>query len=213
MLSYHQPRWMHAYNSGSYEVPTHGLVEIAGGDYDTTTADGPTLMLQVKRPTAVSLQQFAVNSWKTIPVGETGLVTFDAPVIVEYASALSVGDTFGTGLNVFTADTDETGMVVLASLGSDKYLCDFVKSADATPLKQFCTFTLDNALTTSESSESATISTQFGHGTDHSSTAITVNNLPDGTSTYVFEGDSGDYGMALYSGSGTTWYIIQMECP
>lgn len=80
--------------------------------------------------------------------------------------------------------------------------------------KHFCRFTLNAALATTDGSKGATIQTQWGVGTDHPSTSITVNNLLTHTSgTYVFEGDSGDAGIAIWSGSGTTWYIIQMECP
>jgi len=86
-------------------------------------------------------------------------------------------------------------------------------SASTSRAKLFCRFTLDAALATSDASKAATIQTQWGYGTDHS-TSITVNNLETSTaSTYVFEGDSGDAGIAIYSGSGSTWYIIQMECP
>jgi len=87
-------------------------------------------------------------------------------------------------------------------------------SVASTVVKQFCRFTLNEALTTSDDSKAATIQTQFGNGLDHASTSITVNNLlTHAEGTYVFEGDSGDAGLALYSGSGTTWYIVQMECP
>lgn len=78
----------------------------------------------------------------------------------------------------------------------------------------FCRFTLDAALTTSDSTQDATLDMQWGYGVAHAYGTITVNNLETHTSgTYVFEGDSGDAGIAVYSGSGTTWFIIQMECP
>ena len=82
------------------------------------------------------------------------------------------------------------------------------------PLKQFCRFTAGGDFDTSDSSVSGTIVTQFGQGQDHPSTSATFNNLETSTGlTYVFEGDEDDAGLALYSGSGTTWYIVQMECP
>lgn len=79
--------------------------------------------------------------------------------------------------------------------------------------KRLCRFTLDAALATSDASKAATITHQFGEGIDHASTSITVYNLLTHTAgTYVFEGDSSDAGYAYYD-SGTSWRIIQMECP
>ena len=121
----HQPRWLPAYNSGAHEVPAFGLVEITDAKYDFETPTAPTIVLKVVRPTSGSLQQFAVNSWMPIAVGKTGLVSSDGPLIVSHSSAMSVGDTFGTGTNVFTPDTSEMGMYVVASLGDNRYLCDF----------------------------------------------------------------------------------------
>jgi hypothetical protein len=86
---------------------------------------------------------------------------------------------------------------------------------ETTIKKQFCRFTADGAFTTSSPSVTGTIQTQWGDGTDHSTTTgVTFNNHLTGDSvTYMFEGDSGDAGIAAYSGAGTTWYIIQFECP
>jgi hypothetical protein len=81
------------------------------------------------------------------------------------------------------------------------------------PLKLLCRFTLGAALATSDASKSATITNQYGPGKDHSSTSITVHNLLTHTAgTYVFEGDSGDAGLAYYD-IGSNWRILQMECP
>lgn len=82
-------------------------------------------------------------------------------------------------------------------------------TADKKPLVRF---TLNAALATTDSSKAATITNQYGPGTDNS-TSITVYNLADNTgSAYVFEGDSGDAGLAFWD-SGTNYRIIQMECP
>ena len=80
--------------------------------------------------------------------------------------------------------------------------------------KQLCRFTLDEALATSDADAEATIVTQYGSGANHATTDITVENLLTSvTGVYVFSGASGKAGLAFYSGSGSTWPIIQMECP
>ena len=77
----------------------------------------------------------------------------------------------------------------------------------------FCRFTLGATLTTSDASKTGTIQTYYGFGKDHASSTATFNNLLTHTAgTYVFEGASGDAGLAYYTGSGTTWQIVQMEC-
>jgi len=83
------------------------------------------------------------------------------------------------------------------------------------PLKQFCRFTLTQALATSDASKTGDIETQFGQGQDHpDEEEIILYNLADNTGTaYVFEGDIGDAGIAVYTGTAVYWNIIQMECP
>jgi len=83
----------------------------------------------------------------------------------------------------------------------------FVIIGNAQNKKQFCRFTTDAAFTTSSSSVQGDVATQFGTGEDHTTTNnVTFNNIADNSgSSYIFEGDSGDAGVALYSGSGTTW--------
>jgi hypothetical protein len=79
--------------------------------------------------------------------------------------------------------------------------------------KRWCRFTLSAAMTTSDSSKSATIHSQIGPGVAHTTTSITVNNLLTSSSgVYLFEGASGAAGLAVFD-SGTTWQIVNMECP
>ena len=206
----HQPRWLPAYNGGSQEVPAFGLVEITDAEYDFETPTTPSIVLKVKRPTSDSLRQFAVNSWMPIAVGKTGLVSFDGPLIVSHASAMSVGDTFGTGTDVFTPDTAETGMYVIASLGSNRYLCDFLKGTGYKPLVRF---SLDAALAKADASKSATIEFQVGPGTDHDAlTTITVKNPADATNgNNTYAGAIGATGWAVWD-TGTEFHIIDMDC-
>ncbi len=72
-------------------------------------------------------------------------------------------------------------------------------------------FILDTALTTTQQTQSALITAQYGVG-PLGSTAITVVNLLTATAnTYVFSGSSGDAGYGYWTG-GTNYYILQMEC-
>tara|TARA_R100000149_G_scaffold14534_1_gene5564 strand:+ start:4388 stop:7132 length:2745 start_codon:yes stop_codon:yes gene_type:complete len=79
--------------------------------------------------------------------------------------------------------------------------------------KRLVRFTLNSALTTSDTSKPATITDQYGPGTDNPNTAIDVYNLEThATGTYVFEGDSGDAGLAMLD-KDQEYRIIQIECP
>lgn len=91
----------------------------------------------------------------------------------------------------------------------------WVASWSVVEYKPLVRFTLSAALTTSDASKSATITNQYGPGTDNttSSGGITVHNMLTSTGgVYLFEGDSSDAGLAMWD-SGTNYRIIQMECP
>lgn len=76
----------------------------------------------------------------------------------------------------------------------------------------FCRFTANADFTTSSETVTGTIQSQFGPGRGHTTTSRTFYNLEDNAGGYVFEGDSGDAGFAVWD-SGSNWRIIQMECP
>lgn len=80
--------------------------------------------------------------------------------------------------------------------------------------KQFCWFKADADFTQSDDEVEGTIQTQWGYGEDHASTAATFKNQPTSVAgpTYMFKGDTDDWGKATYSGSGTIWYMDQFEC-
>ena len=83
-----------------------------------------------------------------------------------------------------------------------------VDEANKQPLVRF---TLNAALTTSDSSKAATITNQYGPGIANS-TSITVYNCETASAgTYIFSADSGDAGLAIWD-SGTDYRIIQLEC-
>jgi hypothetical protein len=88
-----------------------------------------------------------------------------------------------------------------------------IQPRGTTQKKPFCTFKANGSFTTTSASVAGTIQTQFGEGQDHASTSATFYNLDESGGDYVFEGDTNDWGIALYSGTSTYWYIVQMECP
>lgn len=89
--------------------------------------------------------------------------------------------------------------------------------------KPKCRFTASAELTTSDPYVSGTISDeynldvgsdQWGHGAPHTTlTGTFYNLLTHSAGVYEFYMDSGDAGIASYSGFGTTWFIDIPECP
>ena len=80
--------------------------------------------------------------------------------------------------------------------------------------KSLVRFTLDAALTTSDASQTATITDQYGPGVDNTTASggITVHNMETSAAgTYMFEGNLNDAGLAMWD-QGTDYRIIQIEC-
>lgn len=81
------------------------------------------------------------------------------------------------------------------------------------PFKPYCRFTLEEELTTSDEQVTARTEDkyQWGPGMYHCSDVILhVHNFAaDGTDTYVFSGDEGDYGFAVWD-RDNHWRIIWM---
>jgi len=155
---------------------------------------------------------------ETIANGKIGLCMVQGVTPAE----ITVGDADDTHVDVDTAggsklvsDAGGGGLILHKPTGTGtKWAVIAIGGSHTGQLKkQHCRFTLGGALATTDASQSATIQTQYGPGVDHPSTSITVRNLLTHTAgTYLFEGDSGDAGIAIYD-SGTTWNIVQMECP
>lgn len=113
------------------------------------------------------------------------------------------------------ASADEGAARILYKESGTGTKWGLVRIGDAPAMKPYVDFTLSAALTTSQASKTATVQTQYGAGTAHptGAAAITVHNLREHTAaTYVFEGDSGDYGRAAWY-SGTDFLILNLECP
>jgi hypothetical protein len=105
------------------------------------------------------------------------------------------------------------GSKVWAIWMADSQAWEVVGPPEADLKKRLVRFTLNEALTTSDQFKAATITHQYGPGIDHTETTITVfNMLTHSPGTYLFEGDSGDAGLAMWD-SDSNFIIIQMECP
>lgn len=129
------------------------------------------------------------------------------------------GGTWGTGtanLTVFdtgTEDFRETGMAQTVrnrheAAFADDEIVRITHDAsgdwfvDPLPYKALVRFTLDADMTETDASVAATITDQFGIGSDEPDTSITVHNLLVTGSTYGFDMLSGDAGYALRDTSG-----------
>lgn len=118
-------------------------------------------------------------------------------------------DSEGTG----SSGDPVVGSNVWAAWMGDTRAWEVVGPPDADLKKRLVRFVLDEALTTNDEHKAATIEDQYGPGIDHTETSITVYNMPTHTaSVYLFEGDEGDAGLAMWD-SESDFIIIQMECP
>lgn len=99
-----------------------------------------------------------------------------------------------------------TAGLVVRGLNGRRYF--FPIDDTANQIKPIVRFTLGGALTKSTASQSATITHQYGPGTDNS-TSITVHNLDLGQH-YHFEGESGGVGLARHD-TGTNYRVLVME--
>ena len=103
------------------------------------------------------------------------------------------------------------GIVWKPAAATGEQLCAVLLGV-AEPLK-WVRFTLNAALATTDETKAATIAKASWTETAPTD-PITVTNLETHTaSTYVFEGDSGDAGIALHRPADDSWHIVQMECP
>lgn len=209
-----QQRWLEA--SAAANIPSFGAVEITG----TTMLETSTrAVLNVKQPTGASLSLVAINGILPITSGFYGEVTMDGPMWAQYdnASTPAIGETWGTQATSYKLKKDNDGFLVIGA-GVSWNGIDVFRVMPAIPamgFKKLVRFTLSGTLTTSNASQSATITNQYGTGTNNTTAAggITVHNLlTHSAGVYVFSGDSGDAGLA-YHDSGANYRILQMECP
>lgn len=214
MINYYKPVWIAAYNSGSYPIEPHRLAEISDASMSAKSQAQTGLALHVQRPTQDNAQRFVVNGHQTIEPEGHGFVAIHGPVCCDVSDSGSVyaENTLGTNSGTTTPWVGNTGLLVLIPALTDTLaLVDF--APPITQVKMLCLFTLDATLTTVDEYVDATIQAQYGVGLEHGTTDITVYNMPTHDGSYEFYGDSGDYGYAYWSGSGTDWIIIMLECP
>lgn len=173
-------------------------------------------------------QETAVGSSPTILIGEveSGGITalsgstpgsgtvkvcrINSSGTIENVAAHTTGGDVTVTVYNLSSDAFSAGQYVpfKQELKSGKYVLD----ASGIGQKQLCRFTLDSALTISDATQDATITNQYGPGSDHGVTDITVRNLLCSTGDYLFYGDSGHAGLAVFD-TGATWVIVQLECP
>ena len=217
-------RWLIVANIGSVAIPPFSVVELftrGATNFINTSVmpwHGGTQYIgaNVRRPASANLSNIGVNGETAIPVYGYGVVAVSGPCYVAHGTTVTTpGTLLGTTANSFTLSSGGfPGLVTLgdrSGLAGELELVDFVRASSG--YKQLCRFTAGSAFTTASASVSATIQTQYGPGASHPSTAITAYNLLNGAeSAYVFSGASGAAGLAMWD-SGTSWRIIQMECP
>ena len=183
-----------------------GTIEVGGQNY-----------LEVDQPAdnSGSTGPYVFNGPREITTGTYG-IAFDGPVVRSKVNGtITENARYAPRVSNWDITAETNGPIVC--LGSDDIATGIAKVHLVGPWqrKPLVRFTLSAALATSDASKTATITNQFGFGCDGttSSGAITVHNLLTASSgVYVFDGDSGDAGLAMWD-SGTNYRILQMECP
>lgn len=111
--------------------------------------------------------------------------------------------------NIFTHDFPADSMHICGRLDGRLFIIH------PFTYKTLVRFTLDFALTTADTSQTATITDQYGMGVDNTTASggIIVHNLETSSAgTYMFEGNVGDAGLAIWD-RDNEYRIIQIECP
>lgn len=208
----HELRWIEAKNTGASDIPAFSVVEITGALMN----DIGHLALEVQAPSADDVLPIAVCGILPIKAGKLGVVTMDGPTFCKYATAdtPAFGESWGATSGSWRVHKDHVGVTIIGATDSTKeiVLVDFVKGG----YKPIVDFTITAAMTTSDATKSATIQRQLGIGQDNPNTGageITVYNVREHTSgTYIYYGDSGDWGRAYHIG-GNNYAIVEFECP
>ena len=206
--------WITADNVDTMTIPAFGVCEYTGITIDKGTG---RLRAAIKRPTTADLTSICVNSWKPIEPDTHGMVSIWGPVCFLYDGSTS--ESYGPQANSFEAKGDNWGLTKLGATDQSD-LCVGAFYLSQHPYKPVIKFELTDALSTSDAYEEATIKAQLGQGFDSPSTgvgAIRVYNTYDNSeSSYIFEGDVGDWGLAYWNGdrANPTYYtILNFECP
>lgn len=119
----------------------------------------------------------------------------------------------GVNVTAYNASTSQISADEYINVGQDP-TGDYWALKSSGGGSAFCIFSLNSSLATSDSSKSANVEIVWGDTSVAVDDTIDVYNHPTSTGgTYIFEGDGGDYGTAVWDSSGSKWRIIQMECP
>lgn len=110
--------------------------------------------------------------------------------------------------NIFTHDFPADSMHICGRLDGRLFIIH------PFTYKTLVRFTLDVALTTADASQTATITDQYGMGVDNTTASggiIAHNMETSAAGTYMFEGNVGDAGLAIWD-RDNEYRIIQIEC-
>lgn len=203
-------RWHRCRNTDSVALEAYGLVKVAGA-----SAENSRMVLQVQRPkkSDAYTEALAALGPAKIDAGRYGWCTFDWPAWVRYdaAETPAVGQLWGP-------QDDSTrlvkGNIGFMPLGAGLAEPDRVLVDHRTHYRKanWIRFSLPSAglQTTDASVDDCTVEDSWDGFSPGS--AVTVYN-PAISSDYLFQGDSGDVGLAFYDPIEDRYHIAQMECP
>lgn len=200
-------------NTTGGDVPRGGVLAVDGVLFDTTDNEqdfwANNIVLKGTTPVAGTHTGNFVITASIIEAGGIGpcYTSGVCPVLVE------VDETWHKFIDIkATVDEAKTypggGAYILdmeAGTGVDKWA---VVRFGTVP-HVICSFDLDSAITTSDSTKTADIETCTVP--QYVGENITVTNAT-ASSNKIFEGDAGDYGFAYYEPDENVWRMFQMEC-
>lgn len=211
-------------NNAAVTAPGYALMAIVRGT-PSSVQDGETVWnVQVADATDEADQDIArllVNGPVPIPAGGYGTAFADWPskVLHDSTDSLSFGDSLGCKSGSWYAWTDYNAGVYLGADPTESAKDQdgagietvWMGAAASLGIKPLIRFTLGGALTINDASVSGTAQSHYGQGVD-GPTSVTLYNLETASAgTYVFAGDSGDAGWAIFD-QGSSYMIIQLEC-
>lgn len=109
-----QPAWQIVKNVDSMEIPPFAVVQV-------WTSDPSKNLIEVKRPTADSLQTVMINGNAPIPPDSEGLMTFNSPAVIltRVSDGEPVqGDNWGTVADSFELGKGNAGFIALRAVGN-----------------------------------------------------------------------------------------------
>lgn len=183
------------------------------------------LAVDVQRANELPRHQPAPTVFLVRTRGDNSLEYPQAPANTYHIEYIDAPFTETAGDQAVTIETrDDESQGVAHDLAPDRYLPEstaclvihalngqrYVLPLSNTEFKSLVRFTLGDALTDQDDSQSATITDQYGPGIENPDDEITVHNLEQPTEdTYYFTGTAGAVGLAIHD-SGQNYRIIMM---